>query len=213
MSTGASDMAQVRSKGINCYGIGPAIDTEDGPKGFGAHSDQERILEAELYRFVRFQIDVVTALAATQTGVVLGTAAYMSPEQARGASIDKRSDIWAFGCVLYELLTGRHPFPGRTITDTIAAIITTDPDWTALPPETPRQIRWLARRCLEKDPRRRLHDIADARIELEDAAAEPAGSDQRAATSSGTASPPMKHSTLVRMAVSSTTSITGERCS
>jgi acetylornithine deacetylase/succinyl-diaminopimelate desuccinylase-like protein len=66
MSTGASDMAQVRSKGINCYGIGPAIDTEDGPKGFGAHSDQERILEAELYRFVRFQIDVVTALAATK---------------------------------------------------------------------------------------------------------------------------------------------------
>jgi len=66
MSTGASDMAQVRSKGINCYGIGPALDTEDGPKGFGAHSDQERILEAELHRFVRFQIDVVMALAAAR---------------------------------------------------------------------------------------------------------------------------------------------------
>ena len=150
-------------------------------------SGQVKILDFGLAKALdRHPDDQVTALAATQTGVVLGTAAYMSPEQARGASIDKRSDIWAFGCVLYELLTGRHPFPGRTITDTIAAIITTDPDWTALPPETPRQIRWLARRCLEKDPRRRLHDIADARIELEDAAAEPAGSDQRAATSSGT---------------------------
>jgi Tol biopolymer transport system component len=150
-------------------------------------SGQVKILDFGLAKALdRHPDDQVTALAATQTGVVLGTAAYMSPEQARGASIDKRSDIWAFGCVLYELLTGRHPFPGRTITDTIAAIITTDPDWTALPPETPRQIRWLARRCLEKDPRRRLHDIADARIELEDAAAEPAGSDQRAATSGGT---------------------------
>ncbi|HET9265060.1 MAG TPA: protein kinase [Vicinamibacterales bacterium] len=149
-------------------------------------SGQVKILDFGLAKALdRHPDDQVTALAATQTGVVLGTAGYMSPEQARGASIDKRSDIWAFGCVLYELLTGRHPFPGRTITDTIAAIVTTDPDWTALPPETPRQIRWLARRCLEKDPRRRLHDIADARIELEDAAAEPAGSDQRAATSSG----------------------------
>jgi eukaryotic-like serine/threonine-protein kinase len=116
------------------------------------------------------------ALAATREGVVLGTAAYMSPEQARGGSIDKRSDIWSFGCVLYELLAGRHPFPGRTISDTIAAIIGVEPDWTAIPSETPARVRWLLRRCLEKDPRRRLHDIADARIELEEALAEPIGS-------------------------------------
>jgi serine/threonine protein kinase len=106
-------------------------------------------------------------LQATRTGVILGTAAYMSPEQARGLPIDKRADIWAFGCVLYELLTGRHPFPGATVSDRIAAILAQDPDWTALPSQ--RRIEWLVRRCLQKDPRRRLQDIGDARIEIEEA--------------------------------------------
>ena len=106
--------------------------------------------------------------AGTREGVILGTAAYMSPEQARGQPVDKRTDIWAFGCVLYEMLTGRAPFAGDTITDTLAAIVERDPPWSALPAATPTTIQRLLRRCLDKDSRRRLHDIADARIEIED---------------------------------------------
>jgi Tol biopolymer transport system component/tRNA A-37 threonylcarbamoyl transferase component Bud32 len=108
------------------------------------------------------------SLHATEAGRIVGTAAYMSPEQARGQPIDKRTDIWAFGCVLYEMLTGRRAFPGATATDTLAAIIEREPDWSALPPATPPAVSRLLRRCLEKDPKRRLHDIADARIELEE---------------------------------------------
>jgi Tol biopolymer transport system component len=106
---------------------------------------------------------------ATHAGVVLGTAAYMSPEQARGKRLDKRTDIFSFGCVLYECLAGRQAFHGETVSDTLAAIIMSEPDWSALPDATPRQIRELLRRCLQKDPKHRLHDIADARIELEEA--------------------------------------------
>ena len=101
-------------------------------------------------------------------GTIVGTPAYMSPEQARGQALDKRTDIWAFGCVLYEMLTGRSAFPGKTISDSIAAILERDPEWTALPANTPAGIRQLLRRCLEKDPNRRLHDIADARIEIDE---------------------------------------------
>ena len=105
----------------------------------------------------------------TREGVVLGTPAYMSPEQARGKSVDKRTDIWAFGCVVYELLTGRMAFAGQTVSDTIAAILDREPDWTALPASTPVSIRRLLQRCLEKDLKRRLRDIGDARAEVEDA--------------------------------------------
>jgi hypothetical protein len=105
----------------------------------------------------------------TRDGVLLGTAAYMSPEQARGQSVDKRADIWAFGCVLFELLTGRMAFPGATVSDHIAAILEREPDWRALPDSTPPAVTRLLRRCLEKDPKRRLHDIADARIEIDEA--------------------------------------------
>ncbi len=108
------------------------------------------------------------SVAATRAGVILGTAAYMSPEQARGKAVDKRTDIWAFGCVLYEMLSGKPVFGADTITDTIAAIVKNEPDWSALPAETPAAARPLLRRCLEKDPHRRLHDMADARIELEE---------------------------------------------
>lgn len=104
----------------------------------------------------------------TADGVVLGTVAYMSPEQARGAAVDKRTDIWAFGCVVYELLTGTRAFPGESSADVLGAIVTADPDWTRLPAPTPRPVRALLRRCLTKNAERRLHDIADARIELED---------------------------------------------
>ena len=108
---------------------------------------------------------------ATQMGMILGTAAYMAPEQAKGKTVDKRADIWAFGVVLYEMLTGRRPFVGETMTDVIAAIVTREPDWSALPPATPRSIRELLARSLEKDPRRRLRDIGEARLALERAGA------------------------------------------
>jgi eukaryotic-like serine/threonine-protein kinase len=108
------------------------------------------------------------SMAETMHGVILGTAAYMSPEQARGKAVDKRTDIWAFGCVLYELLTGQQAFRGETAQDTIAAVLERDLDWQALPTPTPAQIRNLLRRCLQKDPQRRLRDLGDARIEIEE---------------------------------------------
>ena len=105
--------------------------------------------------------------AMTRVGVILGTAAYMSPEQARGRPVDKRADIWAFGCVLYQCLTGKQAFDGETVTETLAAILKSEPDWDALPAAASWKVKDLLHRCLEKDPRRRLHDIADARIEIE----------------------------------------------
>ena len=106
----------------------------------------------------------------TADGRILGTPAYMSPEQARGLTVDKRTDIWAFGCVLFEMLTGRRAFEGATITDTLAQVLEREPDWTRLPAQTPPSIRALLDRCLRKDPRRRLHDVADALVEMDDAA-------------------------------------------
>ena len=111
--------------------------------------------------------------AGTETGVILGTVGYMSPDQARGRAVDKRADIWAFGCVLYELLTGQRAFAGATASDTIAAILEREPDWQALPQTTPASIQALLRRCLRKDSKRRHHDMADARIEIEEALSEP----------------------------------------
>jgi Tol biopolymer transport system component len=110
-------------------------------------------------------------VGGTQEGTILGTAAYMSPEQARGQAVDKRTDIWAFGCVLYEMLTGHVAFPGETVSDTIVAILEREPDWAALPAATPPPIARLLRRGLEKDSQRRLRDIGDARAELDDALA------------------------------------------
>ena len=107
----------------------------------------------------------------TNQGVILGTATYMSPEQARGQPVDKRTDIWAFGCVLYEMLTGRRAFAGDSLTDTLAHVIEREPDWRAVPETTPEVVRRLLERCLRKDVRRRLRDIADARIEIDDAIA------------------------------------------
>ena len=106
-------------------------------------------------------------------GDVVGTPAYMSPEHARGQVVDKRTDIWAFGCVLFEMLGGRAAFQRETTTDTIAAVLEREPDWAALPQDTPAGVRRLLQRCLAKDPRQRLHDIADARLEIADVLAEP----------------------------------------
>jgi len=112
------------------------------------------------------------SMAATRAGTILGTAAYMSPEQARGRPIDKRTDIWAFGCVLYELLSGRQAFGGDDVVGTLAAVVRAEPDWSALPAATPPGVRTLLGRCLEKDAARRLRDIGDARFEMDEAPAE-----------------------------------------
>jgi eukaryotic-like serine/threonine-protein kinase len=114
-----------------------------------------------------------TVTATELRGTILGTPAYMSPEQARGQAIDKRTDIWAFGCVLYEMMTGRVAFPGQTISDTIAAILEREPAWDTLPEATPQSVARLLRRCLEKDLKRRMRDAGDLRIDLEDTLAAP----------------------------------------
>ncbi len=106
--------------------------------------------------------------AATQAGVVLGTAAYMSPEQAKGKNVDRRSDIWSFGCVLYEMLSGRRAFEGETATETLAGVLRADPDWNALPADTPTSLQKLLRRCLAKDTKQRLQAIGEARIAIEE---------------------------------------------
>jgi eukaryotic-like serine/threonine-protein kinase len=107
-------------------------------------------------------------LAPTGAGVILGTAPYMSPEQARGKAVDRRADIWSFGCVLFEMLTGQRLFEGETVSDTLAAVLKLEPDWDKLPAETPDSIRDLVRKCLIKDPKQRLRDIGDARIAIEE---------------------------------------------
>ncbi len=105
---------------------------------------------------------------ATQAGIILGTAAYMSPEQAKGKAVDRRADIWAFGCVLYEMLTGLQAFSGETTTDVLAAVVRAEPEWNALPAKTPIAIQKLLRRCLIKEPKQRLRDIGEARITIEE---------------------------------------------
>jgi serine/threonine-protein kinase len=116
--------------------------------------------------------------AGTVAGMILGTAAYMSPEQARGTAVDRRADVWAFGCVLWEMLTGEQLFRGQTVSDTLAAVLRATPPWATLPAGTPPSVRRLVRRCLEKDPDRRLHAIADARLEIDDAiSGEPEGTE------------------------------------
>src|SRR5262249_29509988 len=113
------------------------------------------------------------SLHATMAGIILGTAAYMSPEQAAGKPVDKRSDLWAFGVVLLEMLTGRQAFEGETVSHVIAAVLTKEPEWAALPANTPPPIRKLLRRSLEKDKKRRIDSAADVRLEIEDAIAGP----------------------------------------
>jgi len=106
------------------------------------------------------------AQTGTAAGIILGTAAYMSPEQARGKAVDKRTDVWAFGVVLYEMLSGRRLFEGDTVSDVLAAVLKTEPDWTTLPPTTPARVRQLLGRCLERDAKERLRDIGEARVAL-----------------------------------------------
>ena len=129
-----------------------------------------KMADAEPARGSSLSMSPTLAVQATSAGLILGTAGYMSPEQARGKAVDRRTDIWSFGCVLYEMLTGRPVFEtGETVSDAVAAILTREPEWTALTPQVPEPIRRLLRRSLEKDPDRRLHHIADARLEITDA--------------------------------------------
>jgi eukaryotic-like serine/threonine-protein kinase len=125
----------------------------------------------------------ITTPAMTQMGMILGTAAYMAPEQARGKSVDKRADIWAFGCVLYEMLIGRRAFSADEVSDTLALVLMKEPDWSALPPDTPTAISRLLRRCLTKDRQARLPDIGSARLEIDEARAEPQAIVERAGAS------------------------------
>ena len=111
---------------------------------------------------------ITTPAMMTGAGVILGTAAYMSPEQARGKAVDKRADIWAFGCVLFEMLTGQRAFEGELMSDVLASVLKSDPNWQAMPAGTPAALRRLVGRCLEKDPRRRLQAIGEARVQIED---------------------------------------------
>jgi serine/threonine protein kinase len=124
---------------------------------------------------------ITTPAMMTGSGVILGTAAYMSPEQARGKAVDKRADIWAFGVVVFEMLTGQRLFTGETISDTLASVLKTEPNWLALPAATPTAVRRLLRRCVEKDRKRRLDSAADARLEIEEALTAPLATDGAAA--------------------------------
>jgi serine/threonine-protein kinase len=121
----------------------------------------------------------------TQAGIILGTAAYMSPEQARGQPVDKRSDVWAFGVVLYEMLTGKRLFDGETVSDVLAAVLTREPSWAALPATTPASVRRLLRQCLERNPKNRLHAIADARLALDETIAGGVDEPQSSGTAPG----------------------------
>ena len=136
------------------FGLAKAFDTQSGA---GVDATSSPTLSAH----------------ATATGLILGTAAYMSPEQARGRPVDRRADLWAFGCVLYEMLTGQRAFPGEGVSDTLAHVLMKEPDWNALPADTPAPIHRLVRRCLEKDRKQRLDSAAAARLEIDEARAAP----------------------------------------
>ena len=125
---------------------------------------------------------ITSPAMATNAGIILGTAVYMSPEQAKGKPADKRSDIWAFGCVLYEMLTGRRAFDGEDLTDVVAAVVRGEPDWTALPSDVPAHVRTLIKGCLEKDRKARLGDIAVVRYLLDHGTVTPAAQPAAAAT-------------------------------
>src|SRR6266852_4564943 len=134
-----------------------------------------------------------TLIRGTQAGMILGTAAYMSPEQAKGKPVDKRSDIWAFGCVLFEMLTGKQSFSGETLTDILASVVRAEPDWNLLPASTPDAIRRLLRRCLTKDPKQRLRDIGEGRIAIESFLA---GKSEETTLTTGKESPPQRKTLL-----------------
>ncbi len=149
------------------FGLAKAIEPVTGRAGFGPPGSGPAEAGPSGGRSA---LPTMTSPALTEMGIILGTAAYMAPEQAKGRPVDRRADIWAFGVVLYEMLSGRRPFDGDTISETIANVLKEQPDWSVLPVSTPAAVRRLLNRALEKDPRRRLQSIGDARLELDEAA-------------------------------------------
>ena len=166
-----------------------------------------KMLEPEPARHPSFAgtMSPTLSIHATHGGVILGTAAYMSPEQARGKPVDRRTDIWSFGCVLFEMLTGKQTFdPGETISDAVAHILTREPDWTTLPADTPPHVRTLLRRCLQKDPQKRLPHIGLVRLELDDNAAR---TDVRELTQTVPAAPPRSSHRRVALGIAALAAI------
>jgi len=155
------------------FGLAKATDPNVG-RGFSraGSGDGDGAAEATPY-----DSPTMTSPAMTAMGMIIGTAAYMSPEQARGKSVDRRADVWAFGVVLYEMLTGQRAFAGQEITDVLAKVLERDADFDRLPPATPATIRTLLRRCLTKDPKQRLRDIGEARVTIDDVIAGRPGDD------------------------------------
>jgi serine/threonine protein kinase len=132
--------------------------------------------------------------AGSHAGMILGTASYMSPEQARGQTVDRRTDLWAFGCLLYEMLTGAKAFDGPTVTDVLAAVVTGEPDWKKLPESTPPSVRRLLHRCLEKDLRKRLRDAGDAGLLLDENPEDARTAPRRSRADLGSFQPPRSRS-------------------
>ena len=147
------------------FGLAKALDEPGGSGGSGRSggSGGEEVLNSP----------TIMSPGNTMHGVILGTAPYMAPEQAKGKPVDRRVDIWAFGCVLFEMLTGGRAFGGETLSEVIAQLLEREPDWRLLPAKTPEPIRRLLHRSLEKDPRRRLDSAAAVRLDIEDALAQP----------------------------------------
>ena len=167
----ADALDAAHEKGVVHRDLKPANVVLQGSSG-GAGDVRAKVLDFGLAKLVAVDLADSPALSGsfdgTADGRILGTPAYMSPEQARGQAVDKRTDIWAFGCVLFEMLTGQRAFEGDTVTDTLVRVLEREPEWTALPATTPEPVRKLLRRCLQKDPGRRVRDIGDARQELDE---------------------------------------------
>ena len=140
------------------------------------------------------------SLGATQAGVILGTASYMAPEQARGRAVDKRADVWAFGVVLFEMLTGTRAFPGDDVSDTLATVLKFDPDWNRLPADTPAPIRRLLKRCLTKDPKLRLRECGSALVDIHEALATPERSESAAPLAVAKSAASLRQSALIATA-------------
>ncbi len=169
----ADALDAAHEKGIVHRDLKPANIVLQGATDFPSSDLRTKVLDFGVAKLVIGRVEVeATSTGDTREGHIVGTPAYMSPEQARGQAVDARTDVWAFGCVLYEMIVGRSAFRGATASDTIAKILERDPDWQALPPSTPSSIQRLLRRCLEKDPKLRLHAIADVNFDLEEARAE-----------------------------------------
>ncbi len=159
----------------------------------GRDSSSARAADAQTY-------SPTISLAATQAGMILGTASYMAPEQARGRAVDKRVDVWAFGVVLYEMLTGTRAFPGDDVSDTLATVLKFDPDWRKLPADTPPSIRRLLKRCLTKDPKLRLRECGSALLDIRDALASPDGAESSLPSTDAKPAAARRHRALIAMA-------------